>query len=59
LLGYEFRRFAFPRVISVAQPSNIASIRVMQKLGMRFEKAFVHDGFDVVCYVKENDVGSR
>ena len=53
-LEYGFRAFAFPRVISVAQPGNVASIRVMQKLGMTFDGEFTHEGIDLVRYVKSN-----
>ena len=55
VLEYGYRQFHFPRVISVAQPANVASIRIMQKLGMRFEKTFVHDGIEVVRYAKAID----
>ena len=57
VLHHGFRTFQFERVISVAQPANRASIRVMEKLGMRLEKSFLHRGLDHVCYVKENPVG--
>ena len=49
-LRYGFEQFQFDRVISVAQPANRASIRVMEKLGMRFEKSFIHRGIEVVRY---------
>jgi RimJ/RimL family protein N-acetyltransferase len=54
LLEYGFGTFGFPRVISVAQPANRTSIRVMEKLGMHLDRRFIHEGFEVVCYVKEN-----
>lgn len=47
-LGWE--RFRFERVISVAQPENRASIRIMEKLGMTFEAEFAHDEIRVVRY---------
>jgi ribosomal-protein-alanine N-acetyltransferase len=50
LLDYGFRRFQFPRAISVAHPANAASIGVMRKLGLRFKKNFLHDGIELVCY---------
>ncbi len=49
-----FQRFGFPRLISVAQAGNKASIRIMEKLGMEFERTFLHEGFEVVCYSKPN-----
>ncbi len=53
-LDYGFRRWRFARVISVAQPENRASVRVMEKIGMIFDESFVHEGIPVVRYVAEN-----
>ena len=47
-LDYGFKTWSFPRVISVAQRANRASIRVMEKIGMTFDGAFTHDGAEVV-----------
>jgi RimJ/RimL family protein N-acetyltransferase len=38
------------RVIAVAMPENRASLRVMEKLGMKYERATEKDGFPVVIY---------
>jgi [ribosomal protein S5]-alanine N-acetyltransferase len=38
------------RVIAVAMPQNRASRRIMEKLGMHFERATSKDGFEVVVY---------
>jgi RimJ/RimL family protein N-acetyltransferase len=54
VMDYGFRAFGFPRLISVAQPENRASIRVMEKLGMRYERGFVHEGAAVVSFAKVN-----
>ena len=54
IMEYGFRRWGFPRLISVAQPDNKASLRVMEKLGMAFERRFHHEGVAVVCYSKQN-----
>ena len=48
-------RFAFDdaklrRVIAIARPENLASIRIMRKLGMRFEREATHKGISVVVY---------
>ena len=48
-------RFAFDtaglrRIIAIAQPENRASRRVMDKLGMRFERDAVHKGIPIVLY---------
>jgi len=54
VLGYGFETCAFDRVVAVAQPANRPSIRVMEKLGMRFEANFVHRGIEAVRYAKQN-----
>lgn len=54
VLAYGFDKFQFPRVISVAQPANRASIRVMEKLGMQYERSFCHNGIEVVSYAISN-----
>lgn len=54
VMEYGFRRWGFSRLISVAQPENKASLRIMEKLGMKFERRFWHDGVEVVCYAKTN-----
>ena len=41
-------------MISVAQPENRASIRIMEKLGMTFEAEFTHDEIRVVRYAIRN-----
>jgi [ribosomal protein S5]-alanine N-acetyltransferase len=38
------------RVIAMAMPQNRASRRIMEKLGMHFERATSKDGFEVVVY---------
>lgn len=38
------------RIVANAQPRNRASVRVMEKLGMQYEKPMKHKGFDVVLY---------
>jgi [ribosomal protein S5]-alanine N-acetyltransferase len=51
----EAMRFAFDeimlsRVIAIAQPENRASIHIMRKLGMQFEREAIHKGIRVVVY---------
>jgi len=45
-----FERVALERVISVAHEGNAASIRVMEKLGLGWERDFEHEGFRLVRY---------
>lgn len=54
VMQYGFDTFGFARLISVAQTANRRSIRVMEKLGMVFEKRFIHKGNEVVAYAKTN-----
>jgi len=45
-----FERAGLARIVAIAQPQNRASIRVMEKLSMQYEKPMKHKGFDVVLY---------
>ncbi|HUO28680.1 MAG TPA: GNAT family N-acetyltransferase [Bryobacteraceae bacterium] len=45
-----FTRAALTRMVAIAQPANTASIRIMEKLGMRFERMTQSRGTDVVMY---------
>ena len=45
-----FERVGLTRIVAIAQPENRASIHVMQKLGMSFERETTHRGFRVVLY---------
>jgi RimJ/RimL family protein N-acetyltransferase len=54
VMEFGFKRWEFPKLISVAQTANAASIRIMEKLGMDFERSFLHGGTEVVCYSKVN-----
>ncbi|HEV2178494.1 MAG TPA: GNAT family N-acetyltransferase [Terriglobia bacterium] len=45
-----FERVGLHRVVAVAQPANRASIHVMEKLGMSFERTLTHKGIPVVLY---------
>jgi ribosomal-protein-alanine N-acetyltransferase len=56
VMDYGFRTFKFPRLISVTQPENRQSIRIMEKLGMEFNCQFIGDGIELVCYAKPNPV---
>lgn len=38
------------RIIGLAMPDNQPSIRLLQKLGMRYEKQVAHLGTECVCY---------
>jgi len=50
-LAYGFEVSKLERIVAIAQPANRASIRVMEKIGMRYEREMVHRGFRVVLHV--------
>lgn len=43
------------RVIAIAMPENRASLHIMEKLGMTFDRATQKDGFDIVVYSRHFD----
>lgn len=45
-----FGRFGLSRLISIIDPSNVASRRVAEKIGMSPEKTVMHDGYPCVIY---------
>ena len=45
-----FGRARFERIVAIAQPANTASIGIMRKLGMRFERMTQSRGIPVVRY---------
>ncbi len=45
-----FERAGLARIVAVALAANQASIHVMEKLGMTYEREMVHRGLDVVLY---------
>ena len=49
-LRYGFETHRFARIVAIAKPENAASIRVMEKLGMRYEKDANYYGIDVTQY---------
>jgi [ribosomal protein S5]-alanine N-acetyltransferase len=48
-----FDRAGLSRIVAIAQPENRASIHIMEKLGMHFERETTHRGFGVVLYAIE------
>jgi len=47
-----FERAGLARIVAIAQPANMASIRIMRKLGMRFERMTESRGIPVVMYAR-------
>jgi RimJ/RimL family protein N-acetyltransferase len=54
-LRYGFEKIGLERIVAVAMPENLASRRIMEKLGMRFEKNAHHYGHDLVYYAIGRD----
>ncbi|MGH9873580.1 MAG: GNAT family N-acetyltransferase [Pyrinomonadaceae bacterium] len=49
-LRYGFEEHRFERIVAVAKPENVASIHVMEKVGMRYEMRTSYYDIDVVQY---------
>ncbi len=45
VLNYAFNILRLPRLISIIDPFNVRSIRVAEKLGMRYEKDVMFEGY--------------
>lgn len=54
-LKYGFETHGFDRIVAVAKPDNAASIHVMEKLGMRFEKQTSYYDIAVVQYAIDRE----
>jgi ribosomal-protein-alanine N-acetyltransferase len=54
-LRYGFETICLERIVAVAMPENTASRRIMEKLGMRYEKMVHHYGHDLVYYAVARD----
>ena len=53
-LNYGFEKLSLPKIIGRAMAENTASIRVLQKMGMLFDREFDFDGNNGVIYTIEN-----
>ena len=49
-MRWGFETLGFERIIAGTDPPNIASIRIMEKLGMRFTERRNVDGVEVAYY---------
>ena len=49
-LRFGFEERGFDRIVAITKPPNLASIHVMEKLGMQFEKHAQYYGLDVAQY---------
>ena len=49
-LRYWFEEHRFDRIVAIAKPANVASVHVMEKIGMHYEKHTNYYDIDVVQY---------
>ena len=54
-LAYGFEVSNIERIVAIAQSANRDSLRVMDRIGMRFEREAIHKGIRVVLYAIERD----
>lgn len=59
VLRYGFNRLGLQRIVAVAHPENRASIRVLEKLGMAFEKTVLHEGITHVYHARSSNSAVR
>ena len=52
VVKYGFDKLDLERIIGLVMPGNIASIRVLEKLGFFYEKNIIEDGESIQCYAK-------
>ena len=53
-LDYGFNELGIVRIVGRAMKKNVASIKVLEKIGMKFKKTFNFDGYDGVIYERTN-----
>jgi RimJ/RimL family protein N-acetyltransferase len=51
-LRYGFEELRFERIVAFTRPENVASQRVLQKIGMRFDGAGQLHGVAALCYAR-------
>jgi len=55
LLRYGFTSLRFERLVALAQPENFASQRVMEKIGMQYQRNIQLYGVEWVVYIVNHD----
>ena len=51
VIAYGRAKCGLTRILAITDAPNRASVRVMEKLGMKFDKRALHDGLDSIFYV--------
>lgn len=54
-LKFGFGQLDFDRIVAVADKDNVASWKIMEKLGMRYEREEEHYGMECVVYAISKD----
>ena len=54
-LGFAFGQLELPRVVSITQPANARSVRVMERLGLSFVGRTWWEGGEVIWYAIDRD----
>ena len=55
-MAYGFEVCNLKRIVAIAQAANRDSLRVMERIGMRFEREAMHKGVRVVLYAIEREM---
>src|SRR6267142_451568 len=55
VLRFGFEELGFERIMAATRHANTASIRVLTKIGMRYETEISHSGVNALCYVSLRD----
>ena len=55
MVRYGFEELGFERIMAATRHANIGSIRVLTKIGMRYDKEISHSGVHALCYVCTRD----
>jgi ribosomal-protein-alanine N-acetyltransferase len=59
VVRHAFQATKLPRLMAVARPRNLASVNVMRKLGMAYQKVITFDGGDAVLYTLDNPLAAK
>jgi ribosomal-protein-alanine N-acetyltransferase len=54
-IEYGFNGLKLERIVAIARPENVGSYRVMEKIGMKYERDAHYYNIDVVYYALERD----
>jgi ribosomal-protein-alanine N-acetyltransferase len=55
MLQRAFEELRLPRIVSIVDLRNVASERILQKIGMKYQRSAQHEGVTVNCYSLDCD----